>query len=79
LIDVEASVRLKPRVPAVLRAIVNPEWWERGSKQTAALERGNGGMNNGDKEASFGFGPLASCGDRLGLCSGWDWAWGGGA
>jgi hypothetical protein len=34
-------------------------------------------MNNGDKEAPFGFGPLASCGDRLELCSGWDWAWDG--
>jgi hypothetical protein len=34
-------------------------------------------MNNGDKEAPFGFGPLASCGDRLELCSGWDGAWDG--
>jgi hypothetical protein len=77
LIDVEASVKVKAPVPAVLREIVDPEWWERGSKQTAALERGNGGMNNGDKEVPFGFGPLASCGDRLGLCSGWDGAWDG--
>jgi hypothetical protein len=42
LIDVEASVKVKAPVPAVWREIVDPEWWERGSKQTAALERGNG-------------------------------------
>jgi hypothetical protein len=48
--------RLSERKAPVLREIVDPEKRGRGSKQAAALERGNGGMNNGDKAEPLGFG-----------------------